>query len=60
MLPELPAKMEGESTGAVGIEEGFGTKTIKAVVDADFLHNLRRVKMVGSVPFLNGSACANV
>ena len=56
--------MRGESTGAVGIKEEIETKTIKTetietVVDAPFLHLPVFVKMVGSVPFPDASACAN-
>ena len=51
--------MGGGSTGAVGVEDGFGTETIKTVVDAPFLHFSKFIKMVGSCPFPDGSACAN-
>ena len=48
-----------ESTGAVGIENGIGTETIKTVVDAPFLHFPGFVKMIGSGPFPDASACTN-
>ena len=48
--------MGGGSTGAVGVEDGFGTETIKTVVDAPFLHFSKFIKMVGSGPFPDGSA----